>query len=180
MGWTDNEGNHEGYTAARYPGGLIGGGTWANGGPVARTELPDGTLDYHADSIPVDAATVEGWFAHCDDCGWKGPFHPVSAENPADKYGEPPGALDEVIRLEWRAHLPAPSLYEVRALAAEARAVQDRLAAAVAHARAEGATWADVGDAAGMTRQSAHERWGKQADALAGGFPELRGTGGTR
>lgn len=42
--------------------------------------------------------------------------------------------------------------------AAAARAALDD---AVADARAAGATWEQVGRAAGMTRQSARERWGR-------------------
>jgi hypothetical protein len=34
-----------------------------------------------------------------------------------------------------------------------------RLDKTVAAAKAAGATWADVGRAAGITRQAAHERW---------------------
>jgi hypothetical protein len=45
-------------------------------------------------------------------------------------------------------------------LALEARA---EIAAAVKDARDAGATWAEIGQAAGMAAQSAHERW---ADAL--------------
>ena len=35
-----------------------------------------------------------------------------------------------------------------------------RLGEAVAAAREAGATWAQIGEAVGMSRQSAHERWG--------------------
>lgn len=37
---------------------------------------------------------------------------------------------------------------------------QSLLNEAVAAARGAGATWAQIGDAANMSRQSAHERWG--------------------
>ncbi len=43
---------------------------------------------------------------------------------------------------------------------AELREQQRRLDDAVAAARAAGATWGLIGEAAGMTRQAAHERWG--------------------
>nr|NLI48868.1 hypothetical protein [Propionibacterium sp.] len=43
---------------------------------------------------------------------------------------------------------------------AELRAAQDRLGDAVLTARSAGATWAQIGDATGMSRQAAHERWG--------------------
>lgn len=38
-----------------------------------------------------------------------------------------------------------------------------RLDVAVVLARASGATWGEIGSAAGMTRQSAHQRWGHLA-----------------
>lgn len=44
----------------------------------------------------------------------------------------------------------------------EVRAATQRLEDAVLAARSAGATWAQIGDAAGVTRQAAHERWGHQ------------------
>lgn len=44
--------------------------------------------------------------------------------------------------------------------AAEIEDAQARLEVAVRAARAAGATWAQVGQAMGVTRQAAHERWG--------------------
>jgi hypothetical protein len=44
-------------------------------------------------------------------------------------------------------------------LAFTARVVEDLTRLAVADARAGGASWADVGQALGITRQSAHERF---------------------
>jgi hypothetical protein len=40
------------------------------------------------------------------------------------------------------------------------REAQERLERSVVEARAAGATWSQIGDATGMSRQSAHERWG--------------------
>ncbi len=45
---------------------------------------------------------------------------------------------------------------------ADIRAAQLRLEEAVLAARAAGASWAQIGDATGMSRQAAHERWGHQ------------------
>lgn len=47
------------------------------------------------------------------------------------------------------------------ATAARDQAATD-LARAVADARAVGATWEQIGKAAGMTRQSAHDRWAER------------------
>jgi len=45
------------------------------------------------------------------------------------------------------------------AAAHEARVAAEMLAAAVRAARENGASWATIGAATGMTRQAAHERW---------------------
>ncbi len=45
---------------------------------------------------------------------------------------------------------------------ADLRSAQRRLEDAVLAARDAGASWAQIGDAAGMSRQAAHERWGHQ------------------
>lgn len=55
---------------------------------------------------------------------------------------------------------PDPTLKAVVAARRSVLQAQDRLDAAVAAARIAGASWAAIGEATGMTRQSAHERWG--------------------
>lgn len=58
--------------------------------------------------------------------------------------------------------VPAASgsaLTQVAALSALRAEVCQQLDEAVVTARAAGASWSEVGRAAGMTRQSAHERW---------------------
>jgi hypothetical protein len=66
---------------------------------------------------------------------------------------------------EWvRLHL-GPGFAEVGAVRAATEAVQHaraRLDEAVASARSAGASWESIGEAAGMSRQSAHERWGRR------------------
>lgn len=52
------------------------------------------------------------------------------------------------------------AVQSVAAAMDQVRERQRRLDDAVAVARAAGATWGEIGAAAGMTRQSAHERWG--------------------
>jgi hypothetical protein len=55
------------------------------------------------------------------------------------------------IREEWKAHLPSPAVADVKAAATAARKADAALDDAV---RLDGASWAAVGDAAGMTRQA--------------------------
>ncbi|PYE13570.1 hypothetical protein DFR67_116124 [Williamsia limnetica] len=67
----------------------------------------------------------------------------------------------EAAHAVWRReHLDPIDVDDEIQAAAEARRNADaRLDAAVAEARRLGRSWADIGAAAGMTRQSANERW---------------------
>ncbi|WP_249021040.1 hypothetical protein [Conexibacter sp. S30A1] len=49
---------------------------------------------------------------------------------------------------------------------------QTAISALVAEARAQGASWQGIGDALGITRQSAWERFGKREQAADNGSPE--------
>lgn len=59
------------------------------------------------------------------------------------------------------------ALRRARQALSAAQRLRDEAAAHVARARLLGATWADVGDALGVTRQTAHERFGASARRLA-------------
>jgi hypothetical protein len=69
--------------------------------------------------------------------------------------------LARAAREVWvREHLdPLDVDDEIRSAVADRRAAEERLDAAVAKARQLGRSWAKVGAAAGMTAQSANERW---------------------
>jgi len=49
---------------------------------------------------------------------------------------------------------------------------QTAISALVAEARAQGASWQGIGDALGITRQSAWERFGKREQTAGDGSPE--------
>jgi hypothetical protein len=70
--------------------------------------------------------------------------------------------LERVKALRMEHTLRAVS--RVAGAAADWRAAGEELDAAVAAARAAGATWQQIADAAGMRRQSAWTRWGKVPD----------------
>jgi hypothetical protein len=109
------------------------------------------------------------------ECGWRGPLwrkvtdpgqhdlaaHKVHDPSPSE-WGDPPSGLEDEIWREWSGHLPPQSLADVREAAGDVHKAQDRLDEAVQRARADSCSWADIGDAAGITRQSAHERWGRR------------------
>lgn len=52
-------------------------------------------------------------------------------------------------------------LADLTATAGEVTAARDRLDQAVNAARAAGASWTDVGQAVGMSRQAARQRWSR-------------------
>lgn len=116
----------------------------------------DGEHEGHAERLPG------GWRGRCD-CGWSGPSHVTATMLDPDL----PAAVEEAIRREWAAHLPPASLRALRQAAAAARIAQEHLEAAVCAARDDGRSWADIGSAVGITRQTAHERWGKTTAAPA-------------
>jgi hypothetical protein len=160
MGWTWDTGygpayDHEGYAAA-----------------VLDDDTVTGTHD------ELTNGRFVGWRAACD-CGWRGErfwsrdevlaADPVYAEQ-VQRY--PAGASiapesvegeedDDGALGQWRAHLAEalPGL-AVHDAAARLTTAREDLESAVGRARAAGASWTVIGEAAGLTRQSAHERWG--------------------
>ncbi|WP_072713667.1 hypothetical protein [Rhodococcus rhodnii] len=157
MGWMTERGDHAGWAAAVTPDGR---------GSVGSTQghmlLPDG--EQIADNLVV------GWRAQCE-CGWVGPLWTRATDSRATDVrehqvfdtegGDPTVEVEDLIHAEWKVHVaPLESLSAVATAAADARQSRSRLDGVVAEARALGASWADIGRAAGISRQSAHERWG--------------------
>lgn len=173
MGWQTGDGSHEGWAAPLFADGALGSG-WDSGG-VMVTDLADRRLSWEERQIRPDADVI-GWVAVCG-CGWRGiPY--TRARTPEDenrserRWYSPdsfaPGSLEESVHEEWKAHTaPGEAVSEVAELAGELSVATIRLNDAVVRARAAGASWASIGRAAGMTRQSAHERWARLT-SLAG------------
>ncbi|MDN4645486.1 hypothetical protein [Arthrobacter sp. PsM3] len=80
----------------------------------------------------------------------------VPPHNFADASIKVEGAIHD----EWKAHIaPSEAVLGVEAAAREYTQAGHRLDKTVAAAKAAGASWADIGRAAGISRKSAHERW---------------------
>lgn len=176
MGWRSEDGTHAGWAATEFSGdryayGASGKPIGQGGGALVRYRDPD-TGHWERRQEVVDGRAALGWRGLCE-CGWRGPLW-TRADEPelADldvrrlhlpepsPYGIPPEGIEDAIRAEWQAHLhPTDALTEVRIHAAAMAAAQVRLADAVRAARRTGSSWADIGNAAAITRQSAHERW---------------------
>lgn len=141
MGWVHDTGytpayEHEGYAVA-----ILDGGGEAIG------------------PSSVEARRVQGWRAGCE-CGWRGGGYFDRAEWPSKDGWASEDLEDGPLVAEWSEHL-ARALPElaVHDAAQESGVASQRLEHAVVAAKAAGVSWARIGDAAGMTRQSAHERW---------------------
>jgi hypothetical protein len=189
MGWQTDDGQHEGWTTAVFAGGKVSVGSTA-GGALVRPVDADGHIVYDdgpAEEI-IDGREAIGWRGMCG-CGWAGPLwrrvH-TPAEHDFDErriydaedrhvyddgkvidareWGDAPTVVDDAVFDAWQAHIrPLQGLEAVRQAARELAAAQARLDDAVRTARTAGSSWADIGGAVGISRQSAHERWAATA-----------------
>lgn len=186
MGWQTDDGEHEGWEAGVYPGGRVSTGSGGDGaggiGAMVRPVGPDGRVRYDGDAAFVDGRQVLGWRAICT-CGWHGPLwervddpaghdlaarrvhHPAFTVGGGTRdhrvFGSPPDEVEDALHDEWIEHVrPHQRLTEVADAADAVTDATERLTRAVHAARDAGASWTDIGRAVGITRQSAHERWG--------------------
>lgn len=168
MGWLSDDCEHEGWDATEFPGGRFSVGT-GNGGVLVRFLRRE--LDTGAEPEVVDGQTAIGWRGVCE-CGWRGPLwervsdpleHDLAARKAfdpvGDKWATTPAGIDDAIHREWLGHLKPARLVDITVAAGEVRAAEARLVEAVRWARGDGRSWAEIGEATGITRQSAHERW---------------------
>jgi len=164
MAWVTEDGTHEGYVGAELEGGRLA--ATYSAGVVEAWNARTQTFD----AFPNNA--VIGWVVACG-CGWRGHrwdrvTDPDSADwatgRVYDTEGEgwAPPSVEDAGHEEWKQHADTIGWSDELELAArEADAARRRLNDAVAAARADGASWADIGRATGLTRQSAHERWSR-------------------
>jgi hypothetical protein len=112
-------------------------------------------------STPPDqiGPRVIAWRSGCQ-CGWHGTQLHLRAEWPDTEYALAPDAVEQQCRAEWERHLhtvlPVLAIHD---LSRQIRQAQDDLAQAVSAARAAGLSWARIGQAAGVSRNTAQKRW---------------------
>lgn len=164
MGWI-GPGEHEGWVVPVFADGIEGIGTTGSLGVL---------VDFDRDEWRPDE-DVTGWRAGCE-CGWRGPFwtrvHDSERKpwfdattrqinNPGKFSAYLEDAAERVVVDEWRQHIAPHKIVEVVEDAAMRYSAAGRdLDDAVREAHSAGASWADIGRAVGITRQSARERWG--------------------
>jgi hypothetical protein len=178
MGWIyegDAPGSHEGYSLGVLASGVIP--TWRSSGAGAVYELcfTDGIWEGGREDDP---GQVPAWLLPACACAWRGEridYVPASADRAAREqwYGHirqieselAPTAVARAVEDffgalsaagEAVADRPIPSLLELHR--AETR-LGAEIRQAVALVRRQGRSWADIGDALGIHRQTAWERY---------------------
>ena len=119
--------------------------------------------------VPHDL--IMSWRGACT-CGWQGELWqrvltPEEADFASRREYCPLGGgayvserVEDAVQDEWMIHIaPSEAILGVEAAAREYRQAGHRLDKTVAAAKAAGASWTDIGHAAGISRQAAHERW---------------------
>lgn len=171
MGWVSNDNEHEGWAAAVAPDGRLSSSSSGAGMLVEGTTgryKPDKILPGHE---VVPDSEIIGWRGACS-CGWRGEMwervtSPAAADLthrrdyvPPHEFADASSKVEDAIHDEWKAHIaPSEAVLGVEAAAREYHQAGHRLDKTVAAAKAAGASWADIGRAVGISRQSAHERW---------------------
>lgn len=112
-------------------------------------------------STPPDqiGPRVVGWRPACE-CGWRGAQFHLRSEWPDTEYALAPEEVEAQCMAAWERHLRvAMPVLAIHDLSQQLAQAQDELVHAVCAARAAGVTWTVIGEAAGIDRRSAHERW---------------------
>jgi hypothetical protein len=173
MAWLSDDGAHEGFLGVVFADDRVVGGGYSRDG--IRVETENGTeLRPYADvigwqvtcyhSVPGDPSVLwrgEEWarVASPDDEDVSGGRLFATDQDVSD-LADIRSDVEMLAKADWWRHVaPGNALHALR-LAAEAAAEADRaLDQAVKEARQVGASWAQIGRATGMARQSAHQRW---------------------
>jgi len=112
-------------------------------------------------STPPDqlGPRVIGWRSGCQ-CGWRGTQFFLRSEWPSSEYALASDEVEQLCMVEWERHLRvAMPLLAIHDLTQQIALAQEDLDQAVGAARAADISWTAIGEAAGVSRQSAHERW---------------------
>lgn len=174
MGWVSADNEHEGWAACVAPDGRLSASSSGEG------VLFQGVSGhYQRDKIMpeyevVPDSEIIGWRGQCA-CGWQGElWERVTSSSAADfnrrrdyvsldGFADASQKVEDAIHDEWKAHIaPSEAVAGVEAAAREYNQAGRRLDKTVAAAKTAGASWADIGRAVGISRQSAHERWAER------------------
>lgn len=175
MSWDLDGGGHEGWAAPVLDDGREAHGSSGHGQFVRGITGKYAVDPYMEDVEIVPDVHVAGWRGGCE-CGWKGrtwtrvfdkeseDISQLKAFVAASDYADADQVVESSIHEEWKAHVaPVHAVLAVEQAKEACRQAERKLTETVITARASKVPWADIGRAAGMTRQAAHERWDKAA-----------------
>jgi hypothetical protein len=169
--------DHEGWVANVLADGRVAAAT--TGGGVIVHELTGDDIvagrevrryegsDYLDVIVPWDQVVT--WRLTCQ-CGWAGSERPaqvapVLPDRRLRDYDAFP-EIEDAFAAEWSAHIePFAALHDLEQLLDELRDLETRIEDKVQLARRSGASWSEVGRAAGLSRQGAQQRWSHLAPA---------------
>ncbi len=169
MGWIrDGAYDHEGWVANVLADGRVASSS-TGGGVIVHELTGDDVVaerevrrypnsDYIDVVIPWDQVVT--WRVTCQ-CGWTGAERPAVTDAKYNSRDCPEEIEDRFFAPAWDAHVaPYVALYDLDELTDQLRDLEERIVDKVQLARAGGASWAEVGRAAGLSRQGAQQRWG--------------------
>lgn len=169
MGWiVEAAPDHEGWVANVLDDGRATGATTGGGVIPRAVTSADREAGYEIrrfastgqEEVVVPWERVTTWQVRCE-CGWTGRTQPAYITHESGSRDCPEDLEDEYFVPQWREHIaPFTALGDLEQLVHELRSFEERTAAAVMTARRHGASWSQVGRAAGLTRQGAQQRWG--------------------
>jgi hypothetical protein len=181
MGWIrDSVYDHEGWVANVLADGRVAGASTGGGVIVHELTADDIAAEREVRRYPntghVDVVIpwdqVVTWRLTCE-CGWTGSERPaqVAPDSPIDGYRDYDAfpEIEEAFAREWSAHVaPFAALADLDEMTDQLRDLEQRIAEKVQLARAGGASWTQVGRAAGLSKQGAQQRWGHLVAAPVG------------
>lgn len=173
MGWVaDGALGHEGWVANVLTDGRVAAGTCSGGVIVRELTADDVAAEreirrFGSDEVDVVVPwdQVVSWRLMCD-CGWTGTQRPaeVAADEPGYRGCDARPDIEAAFEREWATHIaPLTALDDLERLTAKLHDLQARIEDKVRTARAGGASWSQLGQATGISRQGAQQRWGHLA-----------------
>ncbi len=169
MSWTlEGAEGHEGWVANVLADGRVSGSSTGGGVIVHELTADDVAAgrvvrrypgsDYVGVVVPWDQ--VATWRVTCE-CGWTGEQLPAYTDGKHHTRDCPADVEDRVFAPAWKAHVaPHLALFDLEEMTDQLRSLEQRVVQKVQLARTAGASWTQVGRAAGLSKQGAQQRWG--------------------
>ena len=171
MGWIrDGAYDHEGWVANVLADGRVSA-SQTSGGVIVHELTTDDVVAGHEVrrydgserlDVVVPWDQVATWRVTCE-CGWTGEQRPALADVKHDGSRDCPEDVEErIFAPAWEAHVaPFAALADLEQLVDQLRDIETSIENKVRLARNGGASWTQVGRAAGLSKQGAQQRWGQ-------------------